>query len=147
MQACQGKPDAAGTGSESILLVEDDAGIRRLVERVLHKAGYRVTIASNGREALELGGRERFDLLVTDIVMPYVNGVQLATELGETNRDLRVLYMSGYAGQHLRARGLKADERFLAKPFTPAELLRNVRSALEGRARPSLSSSRSQIAR
>lgn len=136
--AAQVKPAAPG-GSEVILLVEDDDGVRRVSRRMLEGAGYQLLEASCGRDALEVWDRHRgtIDLLLTDLVMPGgMNGRALAEKLIGAKPDLKVLFMSGYSGDilngnpaHLRP----SQSRLLVKPCTREELLEAVRQQLDGK--------------
>jgi CheY-like chemotaxis protein len=115
--------EVAGAGRE-ILLVDDDASVRDVVRLMLEEDGYDVTVAADGVEALELARGRRFDLLVTDTVMPSMDGFELAAELGRTTPELRVLFTSGYAAiARDAAAGLGPRAGFLGKPFTQADLL------------------------
>jgi signal transduction histidine kinase/CheY-like chemotaxis protein len=122
-------------GDEIILLVEDEAPVRAVVRRVLGDCGYTVLEASNGREALEVRARHRgpIHLLITDMVMPGMNGVQLAERLSQDCPDLGVLFMSGYTEHSMVAEGFCAagTVHFLPKPFRVAELSRRVRKILD----------------
>jgi two-component system, cell cycle sensor histidine kinase and response regulator CckA len=128
---------AAGTGgSETILLVEDEAGVRTASQRVLSGAGYRVLSASNGVEALSVvaGHTGRIHLMVTDVVMPQMSGRQLASELCAARPDLKVLYMSGYTQDAIGNHGvLQPGVAFIPKPFAAADLIRKVRAVLDAR--------------
>ena len=127
--------EAAG-GSEAILVVEDEEAVRRLVQQVLEMHGYRVSVVSTGAAALELPRDAKFDLVLTDVIMPGgVSGRDLAERLRTTAPGLKVIYMSGYTGE-LAGRGLELREgvNFLQKPFGPAPLLRCVRGCLDGSA-------------
>ncbi|RME70575.1 MAG: response regulator [Verrucomicrobia bacterium] len=134
-------PEKTGmpSGSETVLLVEDDPKVRRLTERILRRYGYTVLSAENGRQALELWAaeRDRIDLLLTDIVMPAgLSGTDLAQRIREDRPDLPVLFISGYDATHAgRNRQLDPGEHFLAKPFLPENLLQSVRRCL-GRSAP-----------
>jgi two-component system, cell cycle sensor histidine kinase and response regulator CckA len=123
---------ASPTERERILLVEDEPGVRTLAERVLVRQGYHVVTAANGVEALAEVGRQsdRLDLLLTDVVMPEMGGVQLAARLAERQPGLKVLFMSGYTGDELSLQ----EQHFLEKPFTPAGLVSAVRRTLESAA-------------
>jgi len=123
-------PDARGT--ETVLVAEDDDGIRRLVARVLRRQGYRVMEARDGAEALKLiqDRPGEPDLLLTDLVMPHMSGAELANRGRELRADLTVLYMSGYADSTIAAHGLDPATEILLKPFSPAVLLARVQSAL-----------------
>jgi CheY-like chemotaxis protein len=131
------QPTRAGkSGSERLLLVEDEAVVRSILQRTLERAGYRVTVATNGLEALEVVERsERFDLLVTDVVMPGMSGWDLGKKLGEHWPGLPVLYISGYAEDVTKGGGvLDSGLPFLQKPFLPADLLSAIRKLLDVRA-------------
>jgi CheY-like chemotaxis protein len=122
------------SGTETILLVEDNAGLRKLATRVLEPAGYTVLLASTGEEALHLLERheEPVHLLLSDVVMPGMSGRQLAERLAQTHPEIKVLYMSGYTSDTIVRHGvLEAQVHFLNKPFTAAALLRKVREVLD----------------
>ena len=112
-----------------ILVADDEAIILNVVTVVLRKAGFRVLSASGGTQALQLAetSEEPIFLAVLDIVMPGLDGPQLATRLREIYADLRVLFISGYA---LPPSGLPPGADFLGKPFTSDELLRRVNAAV-----------------
>ena len=117
-------------GSESILVVDDEQGVRDLTARVLRRGGYRVTVASNAGEALllcEQTNGPHFDLMLTDVMMPVLSGAKLAERLRATAPGLRVAFVSGYAGESPEA----LQSAPLGKPFTVASLLRHVRNALD----------------
>ena len=123
------------TGSETILVVEDEEPLRRLTRRLLETAGYTVLSAADGEEALLTCERHMGDiaLLLTDVVMPRMNGRLLAERLTKTRPALKVLYMSGYTDDTTLRHGvLDAGTQFLAKPFSEAELTRKVRAVLDG---------------
>jgi signal transduction histidine kinase len=120
-------------GSETILLVEDEEQVRALARLVLTRHGYRVLAAQEPREAILIAGqyREAIDLLLTDVVMPGMDGRRLSERLIATRPTLRVLFMSGYAEGAIGLDGaISAKTAFLPKPFTPESLLRAVRGAL-----------------
>ncbi|MGZ8795426.1 MAG: response regulator, partial [Gaiellaceae bacterium] len=123
------------TGSESILVVEDDASLAAMIKRMLEARGYAITLASSPVEALALSGAAgegAFELLVTDVVMPEMNGRKLAELLLTDRPDLRVLYTSGYNEDDLLARGvIDGSANFLPKPFSFAQLAREVRQRLD----------------
>ena len=127
-------PDAGHRGgSEAILLVEDEAFVRRATAEVLESAGYILVIAGTAAEALEACRRYSapVDLLLTDVVMPGMNGRELAAEFETLCPDAQVLLMSGYP-QQLALRELSACSRkYLAKPFSAGVLLRRVREVLD----------------
>jgi CheY-like chemotaxis protein len=130
-------PPAArrSTGTETILVVEDEEALRNVARRTLDAAGYRVLIAADGEEALLTGARHAGDihLLLTDVVMPHMSGKVLAQQLSRTRPTLKVLYMSGYTDDAIVHHGvLDAGTHFLGKPFTGADLVRKVREVLDG---------------
>jgi PAS domain S-box-containing protein len=120
--------DWASRGTGTLLLVEDEQRVRRLVSRILRDAGYEVLEAADGAEALRIGLQhvERIDGLVTDVDMPEMSGVELARRLVEERPDLPVLYISGF-GQE----GLEGERsRFLSKPFTEGLILESLRQLI-----------------
>jgi len=123
------------TGHETILLVEDEQALLRLGTSVLTRAGYRVLAADCPEKALRMikNGNERPDLLITDVIMPEMNGRELYDELRRGMPDLPCLFMSGYTSDIIDRQGiLEADVHFLQKPFRPTMLLQKVRSVLDG---------------
>jgi two-component system, cell cycle sensor histidine kinase and response regulator CckA len=126
-------PEPLIGGSETILLVEDEPMVRHLARAALEKAGYVVTEAGSAAEALDAvaGGLPRPDLLITDVVMPGINGRAMAERLQDRWPGLRVLYMSGYTDDAIIRHGvLQPGVHFIHKPFTPSALARQVRIAL-----------------
>jgi signal transduction histidine kinase/CheY-like chemotaxis protein len=121
-------------GNETILLVEDEEGVRKLAVRVLKKQGYRVPIASQGEEALSVCReyKEPIHLLVTDVVMPKMSGRDVARLLEQIHPETKVLYMSGYTDTAIAHYGV-LDEgiEYLQKPFTVDALARKVREVLD----------------
>ncbi len=117
-----------------VLLVEDEEIVRRLTARVLSDDGYEVLEARNGLEALAVAAAAgRIDLLLTDLKMPGMGGRDLARQLQRDRPGLRVLFVSGYAGDG--EDGAPADAVLLDKPFTPEGLMARVREALSDRRR------------
>jgi CheY-like chemotaxis protein len=119
-----------------ILIAEDDEAVGALVARALAQDGHDITLAADGAEALdrlaELKGR--FDLLLTDIKMPVMDGIALALATARDHPDIIILLMTGYADQRERAQGLDAlIHDVLTKPFTLHDLKASVRGALESR--------------
>ena len=132
------EPRAASTetkaGHETILLVEDEEAVRSLTSRILKKQGYRVMAAQHGREAMEMAAREegRIDLVLTDVVMPGMNGRGLVERLTGIRPRIKSLYMSGYTDDDIIRRGfIEPSKSFLQKPFTSEALLQTVRKVLD----------------
>jgi len=121
-------------GGETILIVEDEIGVRHVVAHSLELLGYNVIEASDGTEAIAIAERseQSVDLLITDVVMPAMNGTELAQRVASLRPGLRVLLMSGYADRALIHRGLREQNgSFLQKPFTPEALATKVREVLD----------------
>ena len=126
------EPEVMG-GSETILLVEDEAGLRDVAANMLQSVGYKVIKAENGAAALAIvrACSESIDLVLTDIVMPGMSGSELLKELRSLHPSIKALYMSGYAGQQLAPYTDNASElELVEKPFTKKALLRKVRACL-----------------
>ncbi len=126
--------DSSGGGDELVLVVEDEDELRRLAVRELEERGYLVLAAANGVEAMAVArSLERpLDLLVTDVVMPEMNGVELAESLVELWPTVAVLFMSGHLDEGaLERHPLDPDADLLPKPFTPDQLGRRARHALD----------------
>ena len=122
-------------GSERILLVDDDLGVRHFAARVLTSRGYAVLPASSPEEAIDISEEHegRIDLLLTDVVMPGGTGRALATTLQESFPRLKVLYMSGYTTEAIVDHGiLDSTVSFIGKPFTAQHLAQKVRETLDG---------------
>ncbi|MEP6572499.1 MAG: PAS domain S-box protein [Gemmatimonadota bacterium] len=122
-------------GSETLLLVEDEAAVRALVLRILVSRGYRVLVAEDAEKALVAASAHQgtIHLLVTDIVMPRLSGRRLAEQLCALRPELKVLYISGYTDNTLmHPEALENGRSFLQKPFTPDALTRKVREMLDG---------------
>jgi two-component system, cell cycle sensor histidine kinase and response regulator CckA len=126
-------PDMTGQGS--ILLVEDEEGLRALNARGLKSRGYSVIEAGNGVEALEMfeGAGGKVDLVVSDVVMPEMDGPTLLKELRKKNPDLKMIFVSGYAEEAFE-KSLPAGEKFafLPKPFTLKQLIEQVKESMKG---------------
>ncbi|MGL4463898.1 MAG: response regulator, partial [Planctomycetia bacterium] len=124
------------TGTETILLVEDDPCVRAVAAQSLRSRGYTVVEAIDGRAGLDLleDGSSNFDLLLTDVVMPRMTGVELAAASASLHPSLKMLFVSGYADDELTGWGVLATTaEFLHKPFTPAGLAAKVREVLDQR--------------
>jgi PAS domain S-box-containing protein len=125
---------AAARGSERILIVEDEESLRGVAGRILESAGYTVLVAGTGAEALRLLERHlgRVHLLLTDVVMPGMNGRDLAKRLEVSHPEIKILYTSGYSDDAIASNGM-LDEgvHFIGKPYTIAELTHKVREVLD----------------
>lgn len=109
-----------------ILLAEDDQVMREYLTRALEKSGYAVTAVDRGTAAIPLLERERFDLLLTDIVMPEMDGIELAQRASEMAADMRVMFITGFAAVTLRAGKTMPQARVLSKPFHLRDLVLEV---------------------
>ncbi|MEK9133353.1 MAG: ATP-binding protein, partial [Pseudomonadota bacterium] len=128
------QPSRSVLGSETILLVEDDALVRTLTMKVLQGGGYTVLAAPNGDDAIRIFRTHPspIHLIVSDVVMPFVSGREMAASLVALNPDVKVLFMSGYTDDTIVRHGVvEMGVPFLQKPFTPTGLLRKVREVLE----------------
>ncbi|HET8932244.1 MAG TPA: PAS domain S-box protein [Polyangiales bacterium] len=133
-QASAARPASDGSGTETVLLVEDEAMILRVAKTALERRGYRVLCASNGIEALEVARATtaHIDMLITDVVMPSLGGSELAARLTALRPEVKVLFTSGYAANQLGPRGILRDGvNFIQKPYTYAQLARRVRELLD----------------
>jgi PAS domain S-box-containing protein len=129
-------PQLSLTGSETVLLVEDEVDLRELIDQVLTRQGYKVTTAGTGEDALTAVRNHvgHIDLLLTDVVMPQMGGQQLAEQLRPGHPEMSIIFMSGYTNNALMHAGsLEPGTAFLQKPFTPDVLLRKVREVLDVR--------------
>ena len=118
-------------GSGTVLLVEDEPMVRSVAERALTRHGYTVITADNGEDALEMLGRgEQIDLLISDVVMPGMDGPTMVREARKSRPDLKILFMSGYAEEQLRKSIDIENVNFLPKPFSVTELAEAARRAV-----------------
>ena len=128
------KHSAAPRGCETVLLVEDEAGVRNLAETILMRLGYKVLAADSGKAALNLWEQRhgRIDVLLTDVIMPQMSGGDLAHALREKKPGLKVLFMSGYTDDMLAGHGVLAREtQLIQKPFTADMLGKKLRDVLD----------------
>ena len=118
----------------SLLIVDDEFGLAEMLRDVLRESGYEVRLAINGRLALQILDEQKVDLVVTDMMMPVMDGGELAAAMrgDETHRDTPIILMSSLPPSSPRLRGL--FDAILRKPFTPDVLLKTIVSCLEGRA-------------
>lgn len=132
-------PRPVNGGHETILLVEDEEGVRRLLSHILHKRGYQVLEASDGNEALRIFAQQasEIELVLTDMVMPHMSGRELAERIRQERPELKVIFMSGYTDDVLvRTGALSPGMSFLQKPLRPEVLAAKLREALDSPARP-----------
>jgi two-component system cell cycle response regulator CpdR len=120
-----------------ILLAEDDDSMRHYLCRALERSGYEVVAVDRGTAALPLIGQERFDLLLTDIVMPEMDGIELAQHVASIAPETRVMFITGFAAVTLRAGRVAPEAKVLSKPFHLRDLVMEVdrmfgRSSLSG---------------
>jgi DNA-binding NtrC family response regulator len=121
-------------GTESILLVEDEEGVRELTQRILKEQGYKVTCAKSGDQAFSLCGQmeKAADMVVTDVVMPNMSGPELVEKVRARWPNVKVIYMSGYTPNAIVHNGVLDPEiPYLQKPFQAAQLARKVREVLD----------------
>lgn len=121
-------------GNETILLVEDDDGVRAVTESILKKYGYHVISAANGEEAIRIYEEHvgKIDLILTDVIMPSMDGRELVEKLFEKDNNLKVLYFSGYTDDNIVRRGIISEGmEFIQKPYTQIELAKKIRSVIE----------------
>jgi DNA-binding response OmpR family regulator len=126
---------SAISGTETLLIVENEAAIRNLLQMALQKNGYRVLTAESGREALDLVNAHSgpIHLLITDVMMPDIDGPELVRRLSTLRPDTRTLFMSGYMDDALGEQGaLPSNVNFIQKPFSPRTIAQRVREILDG---------------
>ncbi len=114
-----------------VLVAEDNPAVREFIIRSLATVGYKAVPVADGQQALDILGREKFDVLITDIVMPNVDGIALALKAVRLFPDLRIVMISGYAQERMRAHNLDAlVHRIIAKPFSLEEICAAVKEAI-----------------
>ena len=121
-------------GTETILLVEDRASVRRLVSTILSREGYECIASDSGISALEVFRRDpdRFDIVLSDVLMPGMGGIELARHVREIRADIPILFMSGYAdSKQLADKQVAGNIELMHKPFTRKEILGKIRAALK----------------
>jgi DNA-binding response OmpR family regulator len=118
-----------------VLLVDDDDAVRGVIATILRRAGHEVTVAENATQALQAAAamQDRLELLITDVVMPGMSGVELSRELQSRIPGLKVLLFSGYPGRPDAVTGDGAGLDYLAKPVTPKQLLERIDQLLGSR--------------
>jgi len=139
---------AVPRGTETVLVVEDEDAVRRIVKIALESAGYLIIEARSGPEALDAvrGHAEAIHLVVTDVVMPEMSGRELAERILKDHPGVRILYMSGYTDDAVMRHGIvESGVAFLQKPFTPLALARKVREVLDGFPSNRISEAKSRI--
>jgi len=119
------------TPSRRILLAEDDEAMRTYLERALDNAGYQVKAVDRGTSALPLLESEEFDLLLSDIVMPEMDGIELAQRCAEVSPGTKVMFITGFAAVSLRASREQPSAKVLSKPFHLRDLVLEVERAFE----------------
>jgi CheY-like chemotaxis protein len=125
-------------GTETVLLIEDEEGVRAVARTILRRNGYSVLEARSPEEAVSLcAENSEIRLIVSDVVMPQMSGPELSLALRKHRPGVRMLFMSGYTDESLTRYPLESDEAFLQKPFTPESLLRKVREVLDTPRSPS----------
>ena len=117
---------------EKVLIVDDERDVLDLCKRILSTQGYQVTTVNDGYEAIEAANKEKFNLLLTDIKMPGMTGLEIAQKLKEADPEIICVTMTGFATMDsaIQALSLGIDE-FILKPFTPKDLSRGISKALE----------------
>ncbi len=127
------KPERAN-GNESILVVEDEEAVRELISDILEDHGFEVRIAKNGTEALDIFQQQdtNYDLLVTDLIMPRINGKELSLKARKISPNLRILFISGYNDEEVGNHGIsETEDDYLQKPFSPESLVSKIRMILD----------------
>ncbi len=129
-----GKDDGAETAAKTILVAEDDILVSTSMKKCLEGAGYRVILAVDGEEALEIFRRSYNDIsvIISDVIMPRMTGVEFLEEARKVKQGIRVLFASGYSAGFLKDRGILLEGmQLISKPFSKQELLERVKVMLE----------------
>ena len=128
------EPDSSG-GTETILVIEDEVGVRSFINLALESSGYTVLEADSAESALEICARHDgpIHLLLTDVVMPRMSGPRVAEQVAAVRPDIKVLYMSGYTDDSVVRHGVLTQEMpFIQKPLSPIALRKKIREVLGG---------------
>ena len=130
----EGNTDTMRTkGSETVLVVDDDPMVLGLIEAEIALYGFKPILAGSGEEALSVAESEKVDLLLTDIMMPGMNGIDLAKEFAVSHPEAKILFMSGYVCPSIAHQGIRESEyAFIQKPFAPNVLVKKMRNVLSG---------------
>lgn len=121
----------AGSSNTRILVVDDDAGVRQVLRGMIESAGYPVELASNGKEALDKLQQESFNLIITDLVMPELEGIETIQVLRKNYPHIRIIAMSGaFGGEYLGIAGFLGAHKTLTKPVRIDTVLATIREAL-----------------
>ncbi|HMD14696.1 MAG TPA: response regulator, partial [Bacteroidota bacterium] len=121
-------------GTETIVVVEDDEAVRSLAKTALETFGYTVIAVTNGKDAVDylLQNEGKVHLVLTDVIMPGMNGVEISEAINKLAPDVPLVFMSGYSADIIHKRSLlKENSEIIAKPFTPTVLLKKVREVLD----------------
>ncbi len=123
-------------GAARVLVAEDNPAVREFIVRSLATAGFAIEAAIDGQQALDMLARAKFDVLVSDIVMPNVDGVALAMKAAKLYPNIKIVMISGYAQERLRAHNLEAlVHKIIAKPFSLEDICDAVKNALSSQAK------------
>jgi DNA-binding NtrC family response regulator len=119
---------------KTILLIDDEESVRSIVKKILQRAKYEVLEAKDGTDALRVAAAHlgKIDLVITDMYMPGLRGPEVVASLVPTRPGLRVLFISGYAGEGIARTNVPAGANFLQKPFSGKELAATVQTVLSG---------------
>ena len=133
-QTASSKPPRPAGGTETILVVEDDVMVRKVTVKILERLGYNVLTAASGGDAMVMSEihKGKIDLLLTDVIMPHINGKELAKKLVTSHPDLKVLYMSGYTKDTIAKHDvLEQGVHIISKPFSSTNLAVRIRDILD----------------